>query len=421
MSMKPALISGLLLVNVTAYAAQTDKLAFSAGLSFENSDNIYHSTANKVDETTIHTLLTTEYQRQSARLNALFNLNADYHDYQNHTFANRTTISSYLSLNATLAKQRLFWDIDDRFDRVQINQAVANIPSNQEDTNHFTTGPRFVFFKDNKSSLDAGIKYEKFYTETSNNDYSGYVADASYIRNITHTTALGLIVNYSDRKFDNSLLNADYTRTDVTLNLTKQMRLSTLEVDVGKTAFKPHDQPDTQQSIFRAKYQYRLGEKTSLNASYNRELSDFSTMFAATTPGGTTYANVSGATFLLKMGRLSVIRNFSSTSLRYDYIYSSNDYSINTLDIITRASTLSLSNNISTGLTLDLSGLYQDTSYASGNRVDLARVYNLGVTQKFLNSYDLTFNIQYTNNDSTDSIYSYDERRFNISGSYYFR
>ena len=421
MSSKLALIAGLLLVNVAVRAAPQDKLIFSAGLSYENSDNVNLSPTNKLSENIIHTLLSTDYQRQSGRLQASFNLNADYQKYQNRTFNNQTVISSSLSLNATLAKQRLFWIVDNSLERVQRNQAQANIPSNQENVNHFTTGPKFIFFKNNKDSLDADIKYEKFYTEVSNDDYTGYIANASYLRNITHTATVGMRVTYNNRKFDDQLLNADYTRTDVIFNIAKKMKRSSLELDAGKTWLNLKSSPNTEEGIFIARYQRQLDKQTSLNASFTRELTDFSNVFAANQSGGITNTDVSSAIFVRKSGQLSVSRNFSKSNLQYNYNYTNNDYNDNTLDTIVRDSSLRLRNQINAGLTMDLGALYRDTSYSGGNRVDLTRIYNLGVTQKFLDSYDLSFGIQYTSNGSTDSNFSYDERRIILSGHYYFR
>ena len=421
MSLKSLLISGLLLVNVGVCAAPQDKLLFSVGLSYENSDNINLSPSNKRSENIGHTLFATEYQRQSAKLQASFNLSADYQKYQNHTFSDQTTVSSYLSFYATLEKQRVFWSVDNRFDRVQINQTQLNIPTNQENTNYFTTGPKFIFIKNNKDSLDADIKYEKFYTEISNNDYYGYIANVSYLRNISHTLATGLNARYNKRNFDNKIVNSDFSRTDVTINLSKRTKLSRYGVVVGKTQLILENQPSNQENIFRANYQSQLGRQTNLSIDYSRELSDFSTMFAATIPGDSTYTDVNSATFLASTGRFSVIRNFSNTNLRFDYTYASNDYTDNTLDLITRTSTITLNNNIRNGMTLNLMGLYRNRGFARRGRVDLSRVYAFGITQRFLNLYDLAFNIQYTNNGSTDSNLNYDERRIKLSGHYYFR
>lgn len=423
MSVKLALILGLLLVDVVAYAAiePTDKLTFSAGLAYEHSDNIYYSPVNKKSENILHTLFETNYQKRTARLDADFTLNADHLNYQKHTFTNRTIVSSNLSLAATLEKERFFWDMNNRLARVQINQAIANIPTNQENTNYFMTGPRLVFFKNNKESLNAGIRYEKFYTETSSSDYTGYIFDAAYHRNITHTAAMELYIKYNNKKFDDKLLNADYKRTDVTLDLSKRTKLSTFGITVGRTLLNYQHRPSYQDDIFRFRYQYLLGTLSSFNATYSRELSDFSSVFASAAPGGATYTNVTGSIFLRKLGQLSIVRNFASSSLAYTYTYSSNDYSDNLLNIITRESMVSLNKKINSSLNLKLSARYRDTSYVAGNRVDLAKLYSLDLVRTFLTSYDLALSMHYLNNESTDSNFGYDERRIILSGHYYFR
>jgi len=421
MHTKSALIIGLLLASLSVYADQADRLTLSAGLSFENSNNINLTPIDRISENIAHVLFASNYLKKTAVLNLKFNLYADRQEYLNHTFANQTVVTSYLSLSAALKKQRLYWEAENKHDRVQISQAEANIPTNQENTNYFTTGPRFVLFKNNKSSLDVDIKYEKFYAEISNSDFSGYLANTSYLRNITRTSAITLDVNYTDRKFDDQILNTDYKRTDATLGLMKKLKLSILEIGAGQTQLKMQNQATRKESIYRAKYQYQLGKKTSLTASYNHQLNDFSTVFARAVPGSPFYTDVNSEIFLLNSGKFSIVRNFSHSSLHYDYVYVSNDYQDDALDTVVRASTLTLTNKLSVDFSTSLSGTYRNTDYANGTRNDQARVINFGVTQKFLNAYDWALGIQYTNNGSTDSKSIYDERLISLIGHYYFR
>lgn len=421
MPIKFSLTIVILLFSMRAYAAPTNKWNFSVGLLYENSSNIDYAPINPQSDNVLHTLFATAYQKDSPSIKTKFSLSADYMNYQNNTFKNQAKITSDLSFNSILEKQHLFWNIDNRLDRVQINQTLANIPTNQENTNYFTTGPTIVFFSNNKSTLSSDIKYENFYTEKSTSDYFGYIYSLGYLRNITRTLAMGLNAKYNKRKFTNSADNTDYSRTDVTLDVSKRLRNSSLQVNLGKTQLNVEGYQATQQSVYATKFEHELGTKTSLMVIYSKELIDYSSLFAEATNNNPVYANINSAVFLRKNGRISISRKLSNTSLRYDYAYSNDDYSDNKLDAVTRVSSISISNEFSYDLAVTASGFYKDSRYASSGRTDLSRIYNIGITKKFQNKYDLSFYIQYTNNTSTDKNLTFDERRVGLGGNYYFR
>ena len=96
MSLKSTLVFSLIFVNVSVLAAPTasttptDKLNLSAGVSYENSDNISLSPVNKIDDSIIHELLGVDYQKQSSTLTAHLSLNADHQTYKNNSFPAQT-------------------------------------------------------------------------------------------------------------------------------------------------------------------------------------------------------------------------------------------------------------------------------------------------------------------------------------------
>ena len=90
----------------------------------------------------------------------------------------------------------------------------------------------------------------------------------SYIRNLTRTTSIGLIAHYNDRIFDDKTLNADFTRSDVSLRISKKMKLSQLELDVGKTQLNPKSSDSRQNSVLKARYQYQLPPTRMLAIMY---------------------------------------------------------------------------------------------------------------------------------------------------------
>ena len=421
MLLKLTLAFTLIFIYVSVFAAQTNAFIFSIGLLYENSDNIRLTPTNTVSDNILHELLAIDYNNESATYLAHLNMSVDHQDYQNNSYPEQTTVSSFLELNATLNKNKAYWDTNNRHDKVQTNNSLPNTPNNLENANYFSTGPRIVFFKNKKDSLNASLKYQNFYAQTTENDYSGYIANLLYNRNITRTFSTGLEINYNDKMFDNTTVNTDYSKTDVTINFKKQMKLYKLEVDLGESYINGKESQDYQNSIFRAKYNYQLGEQTILNLSYKRELQDFSGLFATPTPQDGNLSNVGSNIFILEEGVASLVKNIGFSSIILNYTYFSNEYSDPTSNTITNTTSLTLTNNLSTSTSLYFNSLYSGIEYTGLNRNDTNRVYSVGLKRIFSNTYDLTLTAIYTNHGSTNSNFIYNETRISAGGHYYFR
>jgi len=415
------LLATLLIISFTVLAEPTDQFSLSAGLEYEYTDNIYLSPSNAKSENILHGILNLNYKKASANTNALITINADRRNYQNKTLANQTVLSSDILLNTVLSKRRLFWDLENKYDKVQIQQNLPDLPDNQENANYLTTGPRLIIFQNDKSTLNAGLRYENFYTEKTNTDYSGYTVNASYLRNVTRTTALGFNVIHNDRKFDDKSLNADYGRTDITMRLSKRMKLSELEVDVGKTQLSPANGKVTHEGIFRANYIYQNGEKSKLDFKLSRELSDFANAFSARTAGVPTFTNVTSNVYLLEQGQINYVRNLGLSTLTVGYLYTSNDYENDLLDVITQQSSISVSTRFSASLRMFMGWTYQNTKFPDADRKDITRYYRLGFSELLTDAFELRMSLLYTTRDSTGVNTNYDEKRVILGGRYYFR
>ena len=421
MQLKLTLVCALICIHMSVFAAPTDKLNLSVGVAYENSNNIYLSPV-KVSDNILHLLASADYQKETSTLNIHFNLNADHENYEKNSYPDQTIYSSLLGFAATLVKNRFFWDIDNRFDNVPSSNAVANTPNNAENTNYFSTGPRFVFFKNTKDALTADVKYQNFYAQKSDSDYSGYIMSASYIRNATRTFTTGLTVNYNNKKFDNQTVNTNYSKRDIVISFKDRMRLSEAELDIGNTYLNIENSPDYEHAIFRAKYNYELGVKTKFNLSYKKELADYSGLFSTITTETGELSNVGSSVFLLEEGRISAVKNFGASTVTLGYTYFSNDYyGTTSSDSNTSSPYFSYINNLSNTLTLNVSGSYAGIEYPGIPRNDTERTYIIGLKKIFSNIYDINFNIKYTDRGSTNPNFIYDERRISLAGHYYFR
>lgn len=399
---------------------QARDLKLSAGLSYEYNDNIFLQSANEQSETILHAMFSADYTRESAAHETSLRLVADHRDYQDDAYEDETVFSSSLSSVLNLTKQRIFWDILNIYDNVQTDRTTLDTPSSRENTNYFSTGPRFILLTNSKNMLSLGIKYEDTYYEISDVDFTGYRTDMQYERHISRTLLMRLSAAYGEREFDNDTLNENYARTDAFITLAKKFRTSSLEADVGQTYINPDTNPSSDENLYRLRYENQLGKRTRLELRYTQELSDFSTTFAAGSVGGDGLSDIRSELFLLKEAGLALIRSFPRSSLRMDVIYSDRDYSLDTLDTRDVLSRLSFTSEITSGLEMRLAGSYSDFRYTGGSRNDELTSWTAGIIKRLPPSFDMHVELNYRENDSTDTGFDWDERRIIAGGNYYF-
>jgi len=415
-----AFIILLAFINTTINAAPAGNLKMSIGMALEHSDNIYQNSEARTSENIYHSQFSALYEKHSPVLDANLIFNLDNANYENNALPDENRVSSGLTLISTLSKRRLFWDLNNRFDKIRSNQTLANLPTNQQNTNYFSTGPRIMIFHNAKHEFGGNVNYERFTTDGLDIDYSGYIANLDYKRNISRTFATGLLVSYNKRTFDNEIINSNYDRTDSIISFSKRMKLSRLDLEFGRTRIGFEKLDDRTQGLFRAAYQYNLGSKTDIKMKYSSELSDFSNTFARGAPGSDTYTSMSSQIFMLKSGQLSVIRNLGRTTMTTSLVYVYNDYLNNVLDETTKTGSLEFASNLTSSLSASIKGEYDYVVFDNIDRKDIVRHYVLQIRRKFSNSFDLALGISRTNQTSSNNSVDYAETRTQFGGHYYF-
>lgn len=426
MHTKLTLICVLLCLATSSFGAPTSHLLFSIGASIETTTNIYLApTDNKVSANIYHALFSVDYKKKTARTDSILNLTIDNRKYQHDLYPNTPIYTGAASLNVILGDSRSVWETNDKAANVLANNGLPDTPNNNQNVNYLTTGPRFVFFKNAKNSLDANFKYQNFYVEKDNTGYYGSIAGITYLRNVTRTFSAGLDLNYNYKNYLDNVDNTNYSLSTVALIFKKRMKLSSAEIDVGESYINAANHLSNNTNLFRAKYNHQLGEKNYLYLGYRRELQDFSGVYATTTQDGV-LSNISSDVFLLKEGVASFQKQFGFSTIILTYTYFSNEYSDvnNPGNFITNDASLTYTNNISNSVSLSLRGSYSGTKFTASvmnNRTDTLRRYDITIRKHFLNKYDISLNTRYSVQGSTDGVAIYDELRASITANYYFR
>lgn len=402
-------------------AQPLNKFTASVGLGIENSNNIFLSQINPQSDNIFHETLSLNYARNSPTVKTKFLFNADHQRYQKNSFPDQNVFSSALDFNATLIKKRLTWDVFNQFARVPTNNAKLNLPTNQENTNTFTTGPTYIVFRNARQYLNLSLKYNKLYTQKSDIDSSSYSGNAVYNRNLTRTFAVKLEVNAKKRNFVNTVLNTDYRRTDAIVALTKRMKLSELYVATGKTRIVRKGDTNVDNGIFRMGYKYALPNFSSLSVSYDRELSDFTGEFSnASSQSGEILPNVGSQIFIMQRGNVAIKRDFGKSNVGFNFTYYNAEYDNSSLNSTTKASELFYDEKITSSVNMRLTGAYDINTYNISSRKDKTEIYTGMLSKQIAGLYLITLKLQFTRRKSDFATFSSNERRIAINGQYFF-
>lgn len=415
------IITSLILIDASAFAGQRNYMNMSLGVAFENNDNILQtSEATKKSDNILHSLLKVEYNRKSPLIDAYFSFYADRQDYLKNLLPDQTVITSTLGLKTTIVKNRYFWNIENIFNRVKTNSSGLDLPSNQENIEHFSTGPELIFFQTDKQALKSVIKFHKLFAQKSDINSNGYGANIDYIRNLSRTLSVDVSANYSNVKYDNPTLNTDYSRIDTAVDFSKRLRLSILKVGLGNTKIIYGNNKDKTHSIFRASLEHQLGSKLKINLGYSRKLGDFTGMYTSnnsiilfTTP------SVNSNIFIQEDGNFSIIKTVGNYKTSFIYTHSSFEYDDVALNVSSDTSEINFENKLSSTTSFNINTSYTD-SVLYGVRNDLVRKYGAGITKSFNDVYDIAFYVQHIDQTSNYSVYGYTAMRYTIGGHYYF-
>ncbi|MGN6517906.1 MAG: hypothetical protein ACTHK2_00595 [Dokdonella sp.] len=163
-------VAGVAFAAAGAPLAQAEPaLNYSVGIELEQNDNINLSHDNPVDETVLTPTLAFGFKQQGAMLSATAAGSVSYRDYLGGKFSDE--LRGLLSGIATwsISPERFDWVAEDYLGRQPVNVLQADVPSNQQQTNVFSTGPTWrARLGDNlRGRLD--LRYTNTYAEETNN------------------------------------------------------------------------------------------------------------------------------------------------------------------------------------------------------------------------------------------------------------
>jgi hypothetical protein len=274
---KRSAIAAALGLALAASASAEPALDYSVGVSLKHSDNINYSEHDPVSEDVLAPRLDFTFTQKGSTLQANAAGSLEYRDYLHGRFGSE--LHTLLAGTAiwTLLPERLDWFFQDNAGREPINALQSNAPSNQQQTNVFTTGPTLHarFGEALQGQFDA--RYTNTYADTSSQFNSDrYSALGALLYTLTPSDTLSGNVSGSQVRYDRAQSRGfDYERQDAYLGYQRTSRAFTLEGAVGYSHLDLKGGEGSRSgSLLRASVRWNPNPRTSVGLWLARQYSD---------------------------------------------------------------------------------------------------------------------------------------------------
>ncbi len=276
-SMCRALACLAVLVLSPATARAQDASGWSVFVGITQTDNLGLTPANGQPDTEPQAGFNWTYVAKRKRAETALAANIFYTGYDEKFYAGRrapdsVTGTANLTLTGVIIPDRFFWDLGETFGQTTVNFAVADSPSNRQNANVFTTGPRLVFPLGARNQLDVSARWFSSDFSESPTGGSGYQALAALKRQTSHEDALSVAVSASRIDQQQLASSTNYDINSAFLGWNSVRGRSTYLVNLGFTELNQGLLKE-QSPLARITYTRRLTARTSLSVAAGREFS----------------------------------------------------------------------------------------------------------------------------------------------------
>ena len=267
---------GAFLAALTPGTFAAPALDYTLGVLLEHSDNINLSDNDPISGNILAPRLAFSLDEQGATLTANAAGSLEYRDYFGAPFGNelRTLLSG--SADWHISPGRFDWVFADNIGRQPVNALQSDAPSNQQQTNLFTTGPtlRAKFNDVLRGQFD--LRYTNSRADTTsdfNSNRYGAVGSLLYQLDPADTLS-GSVTAGRTRYIEAASRQFDYDREDAYVGYQRDMHDFTFNAAVGYSFLDIRNLDSRSGSLLRAGLHWNPSPATTLGVNLDHEYSD---------------------------------------------------------------------------------------------------------------------------------------------------
>lgn len=248
-----------------------------------HSDNVTQVSANEQSDWVHSVLAGFAYQENSADLVAHVQAQATYNTYQNKTFGDEKLFDLNSSAVWTISPQRSLWTLQDEYQQGLINSLGVDTPANRTNINVLSTGPDVYLRLAPVHRLAFGARVGDVYTGQVNADNKRFNGTAAWLYETSPRTTLSLNYQILDVRFDDAVVNNDFTTQDIFFRTLYRPSRSQLTLDLGASHVNLDRGNDLRGTLGRLSWNRELTTESNLGATFGKEFLNTGSAVLATT------------------------------------------------------------------------------------------------------------------------------------------
>ena len=168
----------------------------------------------------------------------------------------------------------LEWHVQNVFGSVAIDELQSQNPINEQNTNAFSTGPRFMFKLGERNTIQVDLRWEDYYFEESLIDSQRLGGLVSWVRPLSATFISSVGLGGSTVEFDDPFTADDFERTDLFWKGEYESTASNLTMEYGYTDIRSDGPVDSSGPTALIDWSRQLGGESTLSIEVSSGFTD---------------------------------------------------------------------------------------------------------------------------------------------------
>ncbi len=415
---KKSLISELIICLIlTTYfnSANSMQVNYSLEGGMEYTDNATLISTDPISSAIRRFDVIADINHSSNTVSFVFRPRINVYNYQNDLLNDQTFYYLDSSLLFEIIPNGFRWSFDDYLGQTTIDVADPVTPFNTQTTNAFLTGPDFIFKFNNTNRIELLLRYADIYYELEDLDNERYGGLLKLVSEPNNYAEYSLNLDSADIKYDNTVLNENYTRNDLYFTVKRLTNVATISLDAGYTRIDREISNELNGFIGKFESQININSRSNLNVYAHAQYTDSSRNFLQSR---------------LLREELRVYDTQISPDIFYEkYIYAGYDWRddantinielskanqdykepTNELDRTIKRASISFNRSITRLTSLYFTAIWQNSYYSSVFVDDKDNDYLLGIDYRLSRSFVFRIGLGHRERNSNDIIRNYEE------------
>jgi len=243
-------------------------------LSVAHTDNIFREALNKQSDTIASAGLGVNLARDRERLKARALGNLGWYDYLDNSY--ESEVLGYFNgwADLELIADRLDWQFLESFGQLVTDPFQAQTPDNLENVNYFTTGPTLTLRTGATTLLQLNGTFSSTDYEESQSDNDQLAGTIALVRQVSSRSNVSMNASYADVRFDDRLINTDYTVKAAYAGFLAQSFRTQLSAKLGYSKLEREGVPSTGGAFVQIVASRRLSPSANAFLSVRQQYSN---------------------------------------------------------------------------------------------------------------------------------------------------